>query len=64
MKKNLLILLGLLPLAALSAPFTLRNGDLSFAFDGESKAILQTSAAKISIDTLWMPEKSSGPRGG
>ena len=54
MKTNILILLGLIPLAVFSNPFTLRNGDLSFAFDGESKATLQTSAAKISIDTLWM----------
>ncbi|MBR4416288.1 MAG: hypothetical protein IKS67_05920, partial [Victivallales bacterium] len=54
MKRNFLILLGFIPLVAFSNPFTLQNGDLSFAFDGQSKAILQTSAAKISIDTLWM----------
>ena len=54
MKTNILILLCFLPLAVFSNPFTLRNGDLLFSFDGESKATLQTSAAKISIDTLWM----------
>ena len=54
MKRNFLILLGLIPLAAFSNPFTLQNGDLSFAFDGQSKAILQTASTKISIDSLWM----------
>ena len=54
MKRDFLILLGLIQLVAFSNPFTLQNGDLSFAFDGESKAILQTASTKISIDSLWM----------
>ena len=54
MKSNILILLTLLPLAVFSDPFTLKKDDLSFIFDGESKASIQTPAAKISIDTLCM----------
>ena len=52
--KHTLIILALMPLAVISAPFTIKHGDLSFSFDGESKSLLQTPVAEISIDNLWM----------
>ena len=54
MKKCLPILMGFLSIAAIAAPFSLQHGDISFAFDGESKAVLKTPAAEIAISPLWM----------
>ena len=54
MKKILSLLTGLLALAAFADPFSLRHGDVSFSFDGESKVLLKTPAAEIAITPLWM----------
>ncbi len=54
MKKILSLLTVLLALAVFADPFSLRHGDVSFSFDGESKALLKTPAAEITISPLWM----------
>ncbi|MCR4574805.1 MAG: hypothetical protein K5787_13695, partial [Lentisphaeria bacterium] len=52
--KQILPILALIPLVAFSAPFTLQQDNVSFEFDGQSKAVVTTDAAKIPIANLWM----------
>ena len=54
MKKIVSLLFVLLSLSSAADPFSLKHGDISFSFDGESKALLKTPAAEIAIGPLWM----------